>query len=81
MGILTQQEANQADALKVKIIDALWAAENTAIDETSWERERGNLRCIHKYLWEAFNILGLNPINVADQNQSYPFSENGDPGK
>ena len=81
MGILTQQEANQANDLKIKIVNDLWAAENTALDETSWARIRQQLKCLHGDLDTAHGLLGLNPIDAAEQVVPYPFSENGDPNK
>ena len=77
MGILTQEEADRLDYLKIRLVNDLWAAENTALDETSWARMRQRLKCIHHDADEAFELLGMNPINEDDQSVPYPFSENG----
>ena len=81
MAILTRKQAKKLDPLKIKIINALWSAENTALDETSWARLRQDLKCIHKNLQEALDVLGLLPVNSDDQVVPFPFSENGDADK
>ncbi len=80
-GILTKKQAKAADPLKISIINALWAAENTALDETSWARLRVDLRCLHRALEKGHRVAGLLPINADDQVVPFPFSENGDPNK
>ena len=76
MGILSTNQLEQGNALKIKLINDLWAAENTALDETSWARMRQRLKCLHNDMQEAMEMLGFE-VDESEQTVPYPFSENG----
>lgn len=81
MGILTRKQAKEIDFLKVMLVNDLWAAENTGLDNTSWDRMNQKLACLHKDLTKLHKYLGCLPIREDQQSVPYPFSENGDPDK
>lgn len=77
MGILTRKQARDINDLKIHLVNDLWAAENTGLDETSWARMRQRLKCLHKDLEKLQKYLGTLPIDEDEQSVPYPFSENG----
>lgn len=77
MGILTREQARDINDIKIHLVNDLWAAENTALDETSWARMRQRTACLHKDLQKLHEYLGTLPIDEDEQSVSYPFSENG----
>ena len=77
MGILTRTQAQDIDFLKVILINDLWAAENTALDNVSWDRMNQRLACLHSDLMKLHEYLGCLPIDDDQQSVPYPFSENG----
>lgn len=77
MGILTRAQARDVNDIKIRIINDLWAAENTALDEVSWARMRQRMNCIHHDLETLHEYLGLLPVDENEQSVPFPFSENG----
>jgi len=76
MGMLTREQVIEINDLKIRIVNDLWAAENTALDEVSWARMRQRMNCIHHDLETLQGTLGLS-IDEDEQSVPYPFSENG----
>jgi len=76
MGMLTPAQLREINPLKIRLVNDLWAAEGTALDEVSWARMRQRLNCLHHDMETLLNTLG-GTINEDEQTVPYPFSENG----
>lgn len=76
MTMLTPAQIRKINPLKIRLVNDLWAAEGTALDETSWARMRQRLNCLHHDLETLQKTLGVT-IDEDEQTVPFPFSENG----
>lgn len=76
MGMLTREQLREINDLKIRLVNDLWAAENTSLDEVSWARMRQRMNCLHHDLETLLETLG-GTIDEDEQSVPFPFSENG----
>lgn len=81
--VISEAEEAELKEIQIFLVNDLWKAENNALDEGSFARQRQLLGCLHddmEILRVLLNrILHINlTVKVEEQTVPYPFSENGD---